>query len=206
MAGGVGRRFGSAKQFVTLGGQLVVQRAVQTALDSCDGVVVVLPGDAAWDGPGAVSVTTGGATRSESVRRGLARVPADAGIVVVHDAARPLASAELFAAVIAAVRAGADAAVPGLAVADTLKRVEAGVVVATVERGGLVAVQTPQAFRAAILRAAHGAGGQASDDAGLVEAAGGRVAVVPGEATNFKLTAPGDVALARAVLAGGDDR
>ena len=101
----------------------------------------------------------GGATRSESVRRGLEHVPAEATIVCVHDAARPFATAELFRRVVAAVTGGADGAVPGLPLADTVKEVDAaGVVVATPERARLVSVQTPQAFRAEVLRKAHADG------------------------------------------------
>lgn len=172
------------------------------AASVCDGVVVVLPAGVEWDGmTGAVPVT-GGASRSESVRAGLAAVPVAADVVVVHDAARPLASPALFRAVIAAVAGGADGAVPGLAVNDTVKRVGAdGAVAETVPRDGLVAVQTPQAFRAEALRAVHAAGGEASDDAALVEAAGGRVVVVPGEPINLKVTNPADIAVAAALLA-----
>ena len=167
----------------------------------CDGVVVVLPAGVGWDGPIPAVAVSGGGSRSASVRAGLAAVPADADVVVVHDAARPLASAALFRAVIAAVAGGADGAVPGVAVADTIKRVAGdGAVAATVPRDGLVAVQTPQAFHAAVLRSVHAAGGEASDDAALVEAAGGRVVVVAGEATNLKVTNPADTAVAAALL------
>jgi 2-C-methyl-D-erythritol 2,4-cyclodiphosphate synthase len=123
--------------------------------------------------------------------------------VVVHDAARPCASTALFEAVVAAVRGGADAAVPGVAVVDTIKDVDAdGVVVATPDRATLVAVQTPQAFAADRLRAVHAGDGEATDDAALVEAAGGRVVVVPGEAANDKVTDPLDVVRAATHLAG----
>jgi 2-C-methyl-D-erythritol 4-phosphate cytidylyltransferase len=136
----------------------------------------------------------GGATRSKSVRNGLAAVPDDADVIVVHDAARPAAGVALFRAVIDAVRAGADAAFPGVPVTDTIKRVDGDVVVETIDRAALVAVQTPQAFSAAALRAAHAGGGEATDDAALVEQAGGRVVVVPGHAANRKLTTPDDLA------------
>jgi len=127
-------------------------------------------------------------------------------VVVVHDAARPCASPALFAAAIAAVARGADAAVPGLALADTVKRVgDDGVVAATLERAGLIAVQTPQAFTADALRGAHGAAGEATDDAALVEAAGGRVVVV-GEVANVKVTVPSDLTAAAGHLAGGAAR
>jgi 2-C-methyl-D-erythritol 4-phosphate cytidylyltransferase len=134
------------------------------------------------------------------VRAGLAAVPPEAEIIVVHDAARPLAPRSLFAAVIDAVRAGADGAIPGLPVADTIKRVQGDRVAATIERDGLVAVQTPQAFRAEVLRAAHAGGGGATDDAALVEAAGGKVVVVPGDPLNLKITTPYDLAQAAWVM------
>ena len=111
----------------------------------------------------------------------------------MHDAARPLASRGLFARVIDAIRTGADAAVPALPVVDTLKRVHDRDVVETVSRDDLVAVQTPQAFRAAALRAAHAREGVDTDDAALVEAAGGKVVVVEGERRNLKLTLADDL-------------
>lgn len=134
------------------------------------------------------------------MRAGLAGVPADATVIVVHDAARPAATADLFAAVVAAVRAGADAALPGVPVVDTVKRVRDGLVVETLERAELVAVQTPQAFVASVLRAAHATGGEATDDGALVESAGGRVVVVPGETDNLKLTTPADLERLATVL------
>ena len=121
-------------------------------------------------------------------------------VLVVHDAARPLASDDLFARVIAAVRAGADAAVPGIAVADTLRRRAGGVV----DREGVVAVQTPQAFRADALLTAHADEPDASDDATLVEAIGGKVVIVSGETTNFKITTSHDLMVARMLVEAGD--
>jgi 2-C-methyl-D-erythritol 4-phosphate cytidylyltransferase len=145
----------------------------------------------------------GGATRSASVRAGLGAVPDGATVICVHDAARPLATVELYAAVIAAVDAGADGAVPGLPVGDTIKRIEGDTVVETLDRSTLVAVQTPQAFRAAALRAAHAAGGEATDDAALVEAAGGRIVVVAGAPANRKITDVEDLAWARNLVEAG---
>jgi len=202
VAAGRGDRFGAAKQFLTLGGTTLVDHAVAHASAACDPVVVVVPAGSEWAGRPDVAVVTGGVTRSASVRAGLAAAPAECEIVVVHDAARPLAGVALFSAVIDAVRAGADAAVPAIPVADTLKRVDGERVVETVVRDALVAVQTPQAFRADVLRAAHESGGDATDDAALVEAAGGRVVVVPGDRRNLKVTEPADLALAEALLAG----
>lgn len=194
VAGGTGERFGGPKQYETLGRQRVIDIARATAADCSDGVVVVVPpADAAREGG-----VAGGRTRSDSVRAGLAAVPNDADIICVHDAARPLASAALFEAVIDAVADGADAAVPGVPVADTVKVVDAArVVTATLDRATLVAVQTPQAFRADVLRSAHAGRGDATDDAALVEACGGRVVVVAGEPENRKLTLPEDLEWAR---------
>lgn len=195
VAAGRGERFGRPKQFESVAGRRVVDWAVDDARDACDGVVLVVP--PGHHEPGAVA---GGATRSESVRLGLAAVPADADVVVIHDAARPAAGIGLFHAVIDAVRGGADGAVPGVAVSDTVKRVEGNVVVETLDRTALVAVQTPQAFRAAALRAAHAGGAEATDDAALVEQGGGRVVIVPGHAANRKITEPGDLDAMEAVL------
>ena len=114
--------------------------------------------------------------------------------------ARPLAPPALFDAVIDAVRAGADAAVPGFPISDTVKRVDGDHVVETIARDELVAVQTPQAFRTDALRAAHTASAEATDDAALVEAAGGRVVVVPGDPRNLKITTPADLVVAAALL------
>jgi 2-C-methyl-D-erythritol 4-phosphate cytidylyltransferase len=195
VAAGRGERFGAPKQYERLGDRRVLDWALEAAGARADGVVLVVPPDRAGDPePGAAAVVAGGSTRSASVRAGLAAVPDDADLVLVHDAARPLAPPEVFDAVLAAVAAGADGAVPGLPVTDTVKRVAPdGAVVETLDRHALVAVQTPQAFRAGALRAAHAAGGEASDDAALVEAAGGRVVVVPGAPAAAKVTEPGDL-------------
>jgi 2-C-methyl-D-erythritol 4-phosphate cytidylyltransferase len=202
VAAGDGARFGGAKQFVTLGGVSVVDRSVGVAREACDGVVVVLPAASAWTAPAGVVVAVGGATRSDSVRAGLAAVPADVEVVIVHDAARPLASRRLFDLVVKAVVDGADGAVPALAVSDTVKRVRDDRVIETVARDGLVMVQTPQAFRAGVLRAAHRVGAVDTDDAALVEADGGTVVVVDGERRNLKLTRAEDLEVAEALLDG----
>jgi 2-C-methyl-D-erythritol 4-phosphate cytidylyltransferase len=202
VAGGTGNRFGTAKQFESIGGARLVDRAVEAAASACDEVVVVLPEGCAWDGAPVAAAVVGGASRSASVRAGLAAVPDSASVIVVHDAARPLASPALFDAVIGAVRGGADAAVPALPVPDTVKRIDGDRVVETVARDGLVAVQTPQAFRADALRVAHATGGDATDDAALIEAAGGPVVIVPGEPANLKVTTPADLVAAAALVAG----
>lgn len=193
VAGGTGERFGRPKQYEPVGGRRVIDRSADVARAVSDGVVLVVPAADADRERG----VPGGATRSESVRAGLAAVPAEATIVCVHDAARPFASPALYESVIAAVRAGADGAVPGVPVTDTIKVVDGNRVVATLDRATLVAVQTPQAFRAEVLRRAHAAGGDQTDDAALVEALGGTVVVVPGEADNRKITHPEDLAWAR---------
>jgi 2-C-methyl-D-erythritol 4-phosphate cytidylyltransferase len=200
VAAGWGERFGGPKQFAELGGARLVDHAIATAAATCDAVVLVVPDKDDWIGAEVDALVTGGASRAESVRAGLGAVPLGAEIVVVHDAARPLAGEGLFEAVIAAVRDGADGAVPGLAVTDTLKRVDDVRVTATVDRVGLVAVQTPQAFRADILRDAHATGADATDDAALVEELGGAVVVVPGDPRNLKVTGPADLMIAAALL------
>jgi 2-C-methyl-D-erythritol 4-phosphate cytidylyltransferase len=206
VAAGHGTRFGASKQFAPLGPKRVVDRAVEGAQRAgCDGIVVVLPPDATWDGPSVSAAVSGGERRSDSVRAGLAAVPADAEVVVVHDAARPLASPRLYGAVIAAVRGGAAAAVPAVPVVDTVKRVEGGRVLETVARDDLVMIQTPQAFRADALRRAHEHGSDATDDAALVEAAGGTVVVVPGDPANLKVTTPDDLRIAAALLEARED-
>jgi 2-C-methyl-D-erythritol 4-phosphate cytidylyltransferase len=202
VAAGSGARFGAAKQFTRLGDVSILDRAVGVAASACDGVVVVLPAGSDWNAPVGVRVAAGGPTRSASVRSGLACVPDAAEVVVVHDAARPLATAALYARVVAAVRAGADAAVPGLPVTDTVKRVHDDRVVETVPRDDLVVVQTPQAFRRDALEQAHARAAIGTDDAALVEAAGGTVVVVEGEPRNLKVTVAADIELARALIEG----
>lgn len=198
VAAGSGNRFGGQKQFMMLGDKRVIDWSRDVAHSVSDGVVLVVPTEAA----SAEGGVAGGATRSESVRRGLAAVPSEATIVCVHDAARPFASEHLYKEVIAAVASGADGAVPGIPVTDTIKQVNAeGMVLGTPDRAGLVAVQTPQAFRASVLREAHGSGNEGTDDASLVERAGGKVVVVNGESINRKLTTPEDLEWARAVAA-----
>ena len=201
VAAGSGSRFGRAKQYETLGDKRVLDWALQAAQAVSEGVVLVVPPDTAGRRePGVDAVVPGGSTRSASVRAGLAAVPGDADVILVHDAARPLAPIALFEAVVAAVRDGADCAIPGVAVSNTVKRVAGEQVVETVDRADLVEVQTPQAFAAAALRAAHAEEPDATDDAGLIEAAGGSVVVVPGDPANLKLTHPHDLAIARALL------
>jgi 2-C-methyl-D-erythritol 4-phosphate cytidylyltransferase len=197
VAAGSGRRFGGPKQYRPLAGRRVIDWSLAAAAAGSDGVVlVVAPDRVAAPEPPADVVVVGADTRSGSVRAGLAGVPDAADVVLVHDAARPIAEPSLFATVVAAVRDGADAAVPGVPVTDTLRARDGGVV----DREGLVAVQTPQAFRAGALRAAHAGGGEATDDASLVEAAGGIVVVVNGSPTNIKITRPHDLVVAEALL------
>jgi 2-C-methyl-D-erythritol 4-phosphate cytidylyltransferase len=193
VAGGSGERFGQRKQYEPLGDRRVLDWSLRAAADHADGVVLVAPADLADDAePLADLVVAGGATRSASVRAGLAAVPEDATVVVVQDAARPVPVPAVWARVLAAVADGADGAVPGIPVSDTLREVGGS----TIDRDRFVAVQTPQAFRAAALRAAHAEGAEGTDDASLVEAAGGRVVVVDGDPANIKITTPHDLAVA----------
>ncbi len=204
VAGGEGTRFGGRKQFLHLLGQPSVQHCITAARTVTDDVVLVVPHDLAHEPVEGAHVVAGGATRSASVRAGLALIPADAEIILIHDAARPAASAELFAAVVAAVEGGADAVIPGISLADTIKvvqdSVDGRVVVSTPDRATLVAVQTPQGFKAPLLFAAHASLAEATDDAALVEAMGARVQVIEGELGNLKITSPGDLVLLEASL------
>ena len=204
VAAGSGRRYGGAKQFERIGTDRVVDLSLATAARHSDGVVVVVPPGERPGGLTADRVVDGGATRSESVRCGLAAVPDDATIVLVHDAARPAASDAVYERVIGAVQGGAVAAVPAIAVSDTLRRKVGGVV----NRDDLAAVQTPQAFRADRLRSAHEGAAEATDDAALVEATGASVVLVDGDRANVKITEPYDLRLVSEALglknAGGE--
>ncbi|MDE0117894.1 MAG: 2-C-methyl-D-erythritol 4-phosphate cytidylyltransferase [bacterium] len=200
VAAGSGNRFGGAKQYLELAGARVVDRSVAVAAAVSDGVVVVVPPadvEAESARLGDAAVVAGGASRAASVRNGLEAVPHDAAIICVHDAARPLAGADIYERVVHEVRSGAAGAVPVVPVTDTIRRVDGGVV----DRSTLQAVQTPQAFRAELLRAAHAGADDATDDASLVEAAGHAVVAVEGNPRNIKITQPDDLAAAEAWLA-----
>jgi 2-C-methyl-D-erythritol 4-phosphate cytidylyltransferase len=211
VAAGSGARLGGdvPKALRTIGGRPVVAVAVDRALSSpaIDAVVVVSPPgseDAVREmfagSSDAVIVVTGGSTRQRSVAAGLDAVGGLVEVVVVHDAARPFASPALFAAVVHAVEAGADAAVPVLPLVDTVKRVQDGTIVGTQPRDGLALAQTPQACRLHLLRDAV-ARAEASDldftdDSGLMEWAGASVRTVDGEPGNVKITTASDLARA----------
>ncbi len=204
VAAGAGTRFGGAKQFASVAGRPVVEWSVLACRSALGRVVVVLPEGATDRSFGADLVVAGGPSRSASVRRGLAAVPPGAQVVVVHDAARPLAAPALFTRVVSALAVpGTGGAICALPVADTLKRVAGSglsedggaVVTETLDRAGLVAVQTPQAFVADVLRRAHATEAEATDDAALVEACGATVRVVPGDPRNLKLTDHADLLL-----------
>lgn len=195
VAAGSGTRFGQAKQLTDLAGRPVWQWARDTVrLAGADPVIVVGPV------PGGVP---GGRRRRDSVAAGLARLPAEAEFVAVHDAARPLASVDLTRRLFDAIAASdVDGVIPTVALADTIKRIDdTKAVIETVDRAHLVAAQTPQLFRVASLRAAHAADDvDATDDAALVERWGGTVTVVEGESTNLKITYPADLALAEMLI------
>lgn len=212
-AGGLGTRLGSRrpKQFLTLGRGSILAVTVGHFARRRDvlGVVVAAPAAhlsharralASVAARASVTVVEGGATRQESVARGLEAAP-PAEIVVVHDAVRPFISGDLIDRVVAAAREH-GAAVCALPIAETVKRVRDGVVEATVDRAGLWSVQTPQAFRASLLREAHDKarrdGVRGTDDAMLVEHVGASVRVVEGLPGNVKITTPADLAQARA--------
>lgn len=197
VAAGSGARFGGAKQYEDLAGRRVLDWAVDAARTVADGVVLVVPAERVAEAEPAVDATAaGGETRSESVRAGLAAVPDGVEVVLIHDGARPLGSHALFRTVVDAVIAGADAAVPVVAVTDTIVERDGS----AVDREDLRAVQTPQAFRATVLRRLHALEPDATDDASLVAAAGGRVRQVQGERWNLKITEPTDLTVAACLL------
>jgi 2-C-methyl-D-erythritol 4-phosphate cytidylyltransferase len=207
VAAGMGVRLGAGmpKALVRIGGRTLVEHAVARARGSSAHLVVVAPSTqlAHFEEllPG-IPVVAGGAERIDSVAAGLAALPSEVDVVLVHDAARALAPASLFAAVAAAVAEGADGVVPGLPVTDTVKQVDAASrVVATPERSALRAVQTPQGFRRSALEAAHAGGGDATDDAMLIERAGGVVQVIDGDPLAMKVTLPSDIEAAERLLA-----
>jgi 2-C-methyl-D-erythritol 4-phosphate cytidylyltransferase len=204
LAAGAGTRFGAPKQFAEVQGVRLVDRVVDVMTSVCDGVVLVLPARTEWHGAG-VATVVGGPTRSASVRAGLRAVPARAEIIVVHDPAHPLADVALFRRVIAAVRAGADAAAPAVPLDEPIKRITGERVVQSLPRNDVVVIQTPHAFRADALRAAHSAAPEVSEDTELVEREGGLVVVVPGDARNLHVTAAEHLELV-ARLAGGEWR
>ena len=197
VAAGSGDRFGGPKQYEPLGAMRVLDWSLLAAREACDGVVLVVHPDRLADAePDADAVVAGGLTRSESVRAGLAAVPADAQVVLVHDAARPRATTSLWRRVLDALDGPSDAVVPAVPVTDTLRELDGG----TVDRSRFVAVQTPQAFVAAVLRQAHADGAEGTDDASLVEAIGGTVQVVDGEPANTKITTPHDLVAMQACV------
>jgi 2-C-methyl-D-erythritol 4-phosphate cytidylyltransferase/2-C-methyl-D-erythritol 2,4-cyclodiphosphate synthase len=216
-AGGRGTRLGAGtpKQLLDLGGTTVLQRSIDALLAAgIDTVVVALPADLAAEpdrhvrpDPGRVRVVAGGERRQDSVARAFAAVPPEAGVVLVHDAARPFVSRSVIARVVAAAAAH-GAAVAAVRARDTVKRAVATrgtlVVAGTVPREEIYLAQTPQGFRREVLAAAVGLGGriEASDEAMLAEAAGYEVHLVDGDDRNVKITTGADLDLARALTAG----
>jgi 2-C-methyl-D-erythritol 4-phosphate cytidylyltransferase len=208
VAAGRGERLGldQPKAFAKLGEDPLLAEPLRRLEESSwvDAIVLVAP--PGWEEPAILlaeelgcgkvnACVPGGETRADSVRAGMAEVPADAVVVLVHDAARPLVTDAVIERVLAPLSEGWDGAVPGLPIADTLKRVGPdGAITETVARDDLYGVQTPQAFPADVLRAAVAAGGDATDCAALVEARGGRVTVVPGDPQLLKVTTADDLA------------
>ena len=212
-AAGMGVRLGAGgpKALRSLDGTALLVHAVRRAAQAAGvaAIVVAAPPDDVeavrllLSDVAPVTVVAGGASRQESVTRALAAAPAHLPIVLVHDAARCLAPPRLFESVAAAVRAGAPAVIPTLPVVDTIKRVDPGsVVVGTVDRAVLRAVQTPQGFDRDTLLAAHVAAvDEHTDDAGMVERLGLPVLAVPGDDLALKITRPVDLLIATALLA-----
>ena len=212
-AAGRGDRLGldRPKAFAALNDRPLIAESLERldASDWIEGIVVAAPPE--WEEPcilvaeeisaGKVAETvTGGETRSESVRNALEQIPEEAAVVLVHDAARPLVTDAVVERVVTGLEGGWDGVVPSLRVSDTVKRVEGEAVAETIDREGLVVVQTPQAFIGDVLRRAVESGGEASDCAALVEAAGGRVRAVQGDPRLVKITEPSDLELVESWL------
>jgi len=213
-AAGRGERLGlrRPKAFAPLRGRPLLAESLERleASEWVDAIVIAAPPE--WEEPsillaeelscGKVSAcVTGGESRSESVRIALAELPQDAAAVLVHDAARPALPLEVIERVLAPLGEGWDGAVPGLPLTDTVKRVEGEQVAETLDRSGLVAVQTPQAFVAPALRSAlAGDVAAATDCAALVERNGGRIKVVPGDRRLLKVTDAADLGLVESLL------
>jgi len=194
VAAGSGTRFGAPKHSALLDGRPLWEHGRSTLLQAGATSVVVV-----GDVEGGVR---GGSRRRDSVAAGLAALASDCPYVLVHDAARPLATVSLARAVADRIEMGdVDAVVPVLAVTDAIKRVDSQGIASAVDRTDLVAVQTPQGFVVSTLQAAHAeVDGDAADDAELVERWGGRVGTVPGERTNLKITYPSDLVTAGSLL------
>jgi 2-C-methyl-D-erythritol 4-phosphate cytidylyltransferase len=206
-AAGRGERLGAdrPKAFARLGDRPLLAESLERleASDHVDAIVIAAP--PGWEEPAILlaeelgcgkvaACVPGGESRTDSVRAAVAEASADADVFLVHDAARPLLTGDVIERVLAALGEGWDGAVPAVPVADTVKRVEGDRVVETVDRTGLVAVQTPQGFLAAALRRAlEDDSASATDCSGLVEARGGRVKVVVGDHRLVKVTEPRDL-------------
>jgi 2-C-methyl-D-erythritol 4-phosphate cytidylyltransferase len=199
LAAGKGERFGDHKQFLEIApGKRLVDVALSLAYAVADQVILVLPLGYRWDGPQVDGVATGGRSRLESVLNGLAMVEPNTEIVLVHDAVHPLASIDTAKALIEAIRLGADAAIPLLALRDVVKRVRRDGSIETVGRDDLRLAQVPQAFSLLALRKAHGfRSGSEWEDSQLVERLGGKVTGIPGDPRNLHVVTPDDLALVR---------
>jgi 2-C-methyl-D-erythritol 4-phosphate cytidylyltransferase/2-C-methyl-D-erythritol 2,4-cyclodiphosphate synthase len=206
-AAGSGERFGAPipKALIHLGDKTLLQHAVAHLSPVVDQIIVTAPAgyeDQMKDLVGdEITVVTGGATRSESVNIGLAHVDSNADFVLVHDAARALASTELAARVISALRSGEVGVIPGLAEVNTVKVIDKdGYVIDSPERSALRNVQTPQGFSYAVLKAAHADSRDVTDDAVLVANLGHKIKVIDGEERALKITNPSDLAIAATFL------
>ena len=198
VAAGSGTRFGRSKHDLVLGGKPLWKWSVE-AFEEAGAFEIVVVGDV----PGGVP---GGNRRRDSVSAGLDALTSGSPIVLIHDAARPLVGSNLIEAVVAAISGtGVEGAIPVIPVTDTIKRVEGSRVGETVDRSAFVAVQTPQGFVTQALMDAHRTfpSDDVTDDATLVERNGGIVVIVDGDRANIKITFPGDMAMAEAIVAGG---
>lgn len=209
LAAGEGARFGEPKQFLELlPGTRLVDAALESAARSSDFIVLVVPPGHIWRGREVTHVAFGGQTRRESVLSGLESVPEDVEILILHDAAHPLADDRIFSDLVTAIEEGADGAVPFHPVPEVVKRRASDGTLSTVGREGLGLAQMPMAFRYSALRSSHrtplGDGAEYWEDAMLLEAMGLKVVAVPGSNQNIHVATAADLEVARVLAARGE--
>ncbi|ANY06825.1 hypothetical protein AFB00_11580 [Pseudonocardia sp. HH130630-07] len=205
LAGGRGTRYGRLKQLDELAGIRLVDHTVAAARRTCDRVALVLPPGVVWDGEPVDRLAEGGDHQSASLRAGLTVVPRSAGILVLADPAHPLAADRIFTDAIAEVRAGADGAVPVVPMLEVVQRVLDGVVVETLPKDDTWIAQSPQAFRAGVLRAAHADAPRPVENSGMLAALGHRVVTVAGDPGNLHVATEEDLAVVRRLAVPCDD-
>jgi 2-C-methyl-D-erythritol 4-phosphate cytidylyltransferase len=202
LAAGSGARFGGLKQFALLAGERLVDRAVRLATEAVGPPILALPAGVPWEGPVVLTVVSGGDTRTATVRNAVAVVPHNVSVIVIHDIARPLATAEQIHALIEAVDQGADAAVLAWPLPDTVKELRSDGTLEHRGRDRLMVAQTPMAFGAAMLRRVFASFDEIPIEESIaVEQLGGQVVAVPGDPWSHHVVEPQDLVVLERLLA-----